>query len=356
MTETLAAQKTGAQNTSFETNEQYSVAYLFFDADQILRTFNPKAGNLFRLDNDTIGKSAHLVRLVPGLPISSFLREAFHSSTDIEKQFRTDEGRWLQVSLYTSFLRDSKGMPTGALVTFVDVTDRISDLKDLERLNADHEAFVYTVSHDFRGPLTNMILLIDLLKAAFGSDDKKEFERLIQMMNKSAQAMKKMINEITDLGRSGAGTIEQNPRVNVENALQDVLLTLKDEIIRTQAKVESKLNVSEVAFLRKDLRSILYTLVSNAIRFSKPGQPPHIVVKTERSGDYSILSVQDFGVGMDNSGQKEVFTRFAKVPTGDDKAGIGLYIANKMISNRGGRLEVESTKGHGTIFTVYIRG
>jgi two-component system phosphate regulon sensor histidine kinase PhoR len=347
MTETLAAQKTGASSISSANDEQSSIACLVFDADQILKSFNPKAGRLLRLNDDSIGKSAKLVRTNPGLPISAFLREALQSKAVIEKQFKTEDGRWLHISIHAT------GPPGGTLITFVDITDRISDLKDLERLNADHETFVYTVSHDFRGPLTNMILLIDLLKAAFGSDDKKEFERLIQMMNKSAQDMKKMINEITDLSRAGA--VEETRTAGVESTLQDVMLTLKEDFVRSQAKVELKLEVPELTFSRNHLRSILCTLVRNAIRFAKPGQPPHIIVKTERSGDYSVLSVQDFGTGIDDSRQKELFSQFTRARKGEPNEGIGLYIANKMISNKGGRLEVESVKGNGTIFTMYIR-
>src|SRR5436190_5902892 len=331
MTETLAAQKMEAQSSSSGNDEHSAAAYLLFDADHILRSYNPKAGRLLKLGSAMIGKPVHRLG-TQDLPISAWLREASQSQTDIEKQFKTEEGRWLQISVYTNYLKKSHDTPGGALVTFVDITDRIGDLKDLERLNADHETFVYTVSHDFRGPLTNMILLIDLLKAAFGSDDKKEFERLIQMMNKSAQDMKKMINEITDRARFAPSAIEQPGRVNVEGCLQDVMLTLKDEVMHSKANVEFKLDVAELTFPRNHLRSILCTLVRNAIRFAKPGQPPRVIVKTERSGDYYVLSVQDFGVGMDDSKQKELFSRFAKIRAGDDNTGIGLYIANKMIS------------------------
>jgi PAS domain S-box-containing protein len=355
MTETLAAHKTGAQSISSGIDDQNSVAYMLFDANQILKDFNPKASRMFGLNKELIGKPAQQVRIISGFSFTSFLQEAYQAKADIEKQFKTEEGRWLQLCAYTGFLKDSHNTPNGAVVTFLDITDRISDLKELERLNADHETFVYTVSHDFRGPLTNMILLIDLLKAAFGSEDKKEFERLIQMMNKSAQDMKKMINEITDFSRSAVKVAERLVSVSVESVLQDVILTMKDDFIRTRAQVEVKLNVAEVPFSRSDLRSILCTLMRNAIRFAKSNQPPRIIVSSERSGDYFILSVQDFGMGMDDNRRKELFSRFTNVKNGEENNGIGLYIANKIISNSGGRLEVESTKGVGTIFTVYLR-
>ena len=100
----------------------------------------------------------------------------------------------------------------------------------------------------------------------------------------------------------------------------------------------------------------MYNLLSNAIKFTPPDQTPEVLVKTEKSGEYTLLSVKDNGVGIEEDKQQEIFSKFTRVRPEVEGSGVGLYIVSKMIGNHGGKIEVESKVNKGTTFNIYLRG
>jgi two-component system, OmpR family, phosphate regulon sensor histidine kinase PhoR len=330
------------------------IPQLFIDADLILRKFSPPAHKYFKFqDTDCgnhIGDIASLKR-VPNLIAS--INEVIKSNEDVEIEIQTEDKRWFQMNILPYIIK-KQNITNGVVITFIDITDRINDKNDIERLNADHETFIYSVSHDFRGPLTNMVLLIQLLKAAKDTNGKEEADRLIEMIDKSAGEMKIMINELTDITKLEADLGKDADPVHIERILEDVKFTLKDKIYQSHAKISSDIAVAELVFPRKNLRSILYNLISNAIKFTAPGKTPEILVKTKKVVGYTLLSVQDNGVGIEEDKQKEIFSKFTRLRTNVEGTGVGLFIVSKMISNQGGKIKVESKLGHGTIFSIYV--
>jgi signal transduction histidine kinase len=241
------------------------------------------------------------------------------------------------------------------VITFVDITGHINDKRDIERINADHETFIYSVSHDFRGPLTNVVLLVELLKTALAHDDKKDINLLMEKIEESANALKTLLNELTDITKIGTDLTDQSVSVNVEQILEDVKLTLKSQIFQSHAKITTNILVPQLQFSKKNLRSILYNLISNAIKFAVPDRTPQIFIKTEEAGRYTLLSVQDNGVGMEEEEQKEIFSKFTRLQPQIDGTGVGLFIVGKMVTNQGGRIEVESKINSGTTFNIYLK-
>ena len=361
MTESIVAEKREIKKL-VELNDELAnyfrntiIPQFFVDADLILRKFSPPAQKYFKFTESDIGRPIQQIASLKRIPdLVENIKEVIETNQDLEKEIQTEDRRWFQMNILPYIIK-KQNIPNGVVVTFIDITDRIRDLKDIERLNADHETFIYSVSHDFRGPLTNMILLIDLLKAVSNSDDKNEFTRLIRMMDKSSRDMKTMINEITDITKIGTDLNDQEESVSIENVLQDIKFTLKDKIHQSNAKISANILVPELKISRKNLRSIMYNLLSNAIKFTPPGQTPEVLVKTEKSGEYTLLSVKDNGVGIAEDKQQEIFSKFTRLRP-EEGSGVGLYIVSKMIGHHGGKIEVESKVDKGTTFNIYLRG
>ena len=166
------------------------------------------------------------------------------------------------------YIVKKQNITNGVVITFIDITGRINDKLDIEKINADHETFIYSVSHDFRGPLTNMVLLLELLRSAFQFDNKADMLNLMDNMERSARSLKTMMYELTDLTKIGSDPNDQPEKVNIGHILEDVRFTLKNQIYQTHAKITTHIDVPELSFSRKNLRSILYNLISNAIKFT----------------------------------------------------------------------------------------
>jgi len=118
--------------------------------------------------------------------------------------------------------------------------------------------------------------------------------------------------------------------------------------------ITTQLEVKEIYFSPKNLRSILYNLVSNALKFSGR-EPPRVHIQTRQEGKYVILSVEDNGIGISQDGMKKLFTIYGRLDMNVEGHGVGLYLANKIIHAAGGDLKVESTPGKGSKFSFYFK-
>jgi two-component system phosphate regulon sensor histidine kinase PhoR len=331
------------------------IPQLFIDADLILRKFSPPANMHFKLLKTDIGKAISEIENLSHLPgLIESIKEVMKNNLDLEKEIQTDDKRWFQMNILPYFIK-KQNLTNGVVITFVDITGRVNDKRDIEILNADHETFIYSLSHDFRGPLTNLIMLVELLKSASAKKDQVEFDQLIQMIEKSATMMKTMIVELTDIVKIGSSTEERANAIHVESILADVKFTLKSQIYQSHAKITTDLAVQDVLFSKKNLRSIMYNLLSNAIKFTAPGKTPEIHIKTENSGEYTLLSVKDNGIGIPEDKQKEIFSKFSRLRPEVEGTGIGLFIVSKMIENHGGKIKVESKMDEGTTFYIFLR-
>ncbi len=331
------------------------IPQLFVDADLILRKFSPPANAHFKLTAPDIGRSIYDIPTLADLDgLVETIQEVVTNNTDLEKEIQTSDNRWFQMNILPYIIK-KENLTNGVVITFVDITERINDKNDIERINADHETFIYTVSHDFRAPLTNMVLLLELLKSAIDKNDRADMDDLLGKAVQSARSMKVMINELTDLTQIGTDLIGNQTAVNVAMVLHDVLFTLKNEIYRTHAKITTHLTIPELYFSKKNLRSILFNLVSNAIKFARPEVTPEVLITTEDAGEFTLLTVKDNGIGIEESKQKEIFTIFTRLRPQTEGTGVGLFIVSKMVCNQGGKIEVESEPMKGTTFSIYFK-
>jgi len=163
----------------------------------------------------------------------------------------------------------------------------------------------------------------------------------------------------------GKLTPEPSPRreaeeelLSFENILEDVRLTLSINIKESGAAIKSEINVSEIYYSRRKLRSIIYNLVNNAIKFRSPDHRPEIFIKTEKASPYIIISVKDNGIGIDKKFVNKLFGKFYRVPAGDlhntKGLGLGLYFAHKIIEAHKGKIIVNSIVGIGTEFKIVL--
>ena len=101
--------------------------------------------------------------------------------------------------------------------------------------------------------------------------------------------------------------------LNFEHILEDVRLTLNENIIESGARIKSEINVSEMIFSRRKLRSILYNLVNNAIKFRSPLRNLEILVSTRQEKEFIVISVKDNGIGIDPSQFDSIFRKILPI-------------------------------------------
>ncbi|MGI4735753.1 MAG: sensor histidine kinase, partial [Janthinobacterium lividum] len=109
-----------------------------------------------------------------------------------------------------------------------------------------------------------------------------------------------------------------------------------------------------VSFAPQHLRSIVYNLLSNALKYRHPTRPPVVELRCRRTNDAVVLEVEDNGLGLTEGQQSQLFGLFQRLHDHVPGTGIGLYMVKRLVENAGGTIAVQSQVGVGTTFTVTL--
>lgn len=248
-------------------------------------------------------------------------------------------------------------------IIIVDVTNEVRKTKDMEKLLKQQEEFFANVSHEFKTPLNVIYSTIQLfniyLKSSSLDDKKPLFEKYLKSITQNCCRLSKLINNILDLSRIDAGFYELNlSNNNIVEVVEDIVVSVADYVevkglnLIFDTDVEEKL----IACDTEKIERIVLNLVTNAIKFSDPGND--IYVNVLDKGDSIEISVTDNGIGIDKADLDMIFDRFAQVDKSLSRnaegTGIGLSIVKSFTELHGGTVRVESEFGKGSKFTVTL--
>ncbi len=330
------------------------IPQLFVDGELKLQKFTPPAMKQFSLSASDVGRSINDIKDNFRFPsIIDNIEHVFKSNEILEKEIQTTDLRWYQMNIIPYVkMRDNK--TDGVIITFVEITIRIKDLKEQEKLIADHEILLDTISHDIKNPLNNLVMAIELFKGV-SPNDEKEFNSLLKIVDTALIKMHKLIKELTEVRKDEYKYKAEEELLNFEHILEDVRLTLSDNIIAANAIITSEINISEITFSRRKLRTIIYNLINNAIKIKAADRQPKIIVTTNKENDFIVISVTDNGIGIDKSKFEAIFSKYYRLENAIEGSGIGLYLVKEIVSNAGGSILLKSDIDKGTEFQVYLK-
>jgi len=225
----------------------------------------------------------------------------------------------------------------------------------LTRTNVDLDTFVYTASHDLKAPITNIesivLALRDTLPAAVQQDEL--VAHLLDLLNQTVARFQITINQLTDVSRLQLAHTGPTEPVVLAPVVQDVRLDLLPAITAAGAQLTVEVPAGlVVSFSPANLRSIVYNLLSNALKYRAPDRPALMHVRAAPTEAGVVLTVQDNGLGMSEVQQRQLFGLFQRLHTHVEGTGVGLYISKRLIENAGGTIAVQSQPNAGTTFTV----
>ncbi|MCB2376419.1 PAS domain-containing protein [Hymenobacter sp. BT635] len=227
---------------------------------------------------------------------------------------------------------------------------------ELRRINEDLDNFVYTASHDLKQPIHNMAgIFEELTRTAYFRDP--EAIKLISMFERALQQIYDTIYNLSELVQVQKLRHElPTEAVALEPLAREVLDSIGEQLANVRAIVTTDFAAAPVVhFVRPNLQSVLYNLVSNALKYAAPKRTPRIHLWSKLEDDHIVLYARDNGVGIDleryGSQLFQMFRRFHDHVSG---SGMGLYLVNRIVQSYGGRIEVQSEVGKGTTFSIYI--
>lgn len=229
--------------------------------------------------------------------------------------------------------------------------------KDLDRVNKNLDTFVYTASHDLKAPISNLEGLLKALEKKLSPQTRQDqrVKQIYQLLYGSVARFKATIADVTEVARIGKESQEDVAAISLAEVLGEVREDLKSQILEAGAHLEQKLDCPEVHFSRKNLKRILYNLLSNACKYRSPDRPLTIRITCRTEEEYQVLTVEDNGLGMDMRHEEKIFALFKRLHTHVEGAGIGLYMVKNILENAGGKVQVESQVDVGSVFKVYFK-
>ena len=225
-------------------------------------------------------------------------------------------------------------------------------------------AFLSNMSHDIRTPMNAIIGFTGL--AVNHIDDKERVKDYLATIARSSEHLLSLINDVLDMSRieSGKMTLHEKPE-----SLSDILHVLRDIVhADIQAKqhnffIDTEGIRNELVYCDKlHLNQVLLNLISNAIKYTRPGGTISLLViqKPAASPDYAAFEFRckDNGIGMSEEFAKTIFDPFTREETttvsGIQGTGLGMAITKNIVEMMGGRITVTSKKGEGTEFIVLL--
>ncbi len=325
-----------------------------FDMEERLININRSAATLLRINFEkTRGKS--IQEVVRNVGLQRFVEQTM-ASGDATEGFITlvDEvERFLQV--HGSILRDGQRRPLGVLVVMNDYTE----LRSLENVRRE---FVANVSHELKTPITSIKGYVEtLLDGAI--NDKEDAVRFLEVVSRQADRLNAIIEDLLSLSRIEQGSDQERIAFEpasvcdvLHSAVQSCSVDAEVKGMRIQLECDPSLRAIVNPPL---LEQAVVNLISNAIKYSDEGK--RIDVTAVRTGTGQLrISVRDEGYGIEAEFLPRLFERFYRIDKARSRklggTGLGLAIVKHIAQAHHGQIDVSSTPGRGSEFTLILPG
>lgn len=364
--------------------EDYAILYL--NREGIVENWNKGAEKIKGYQADEIvGKSFSIFypeyERANGLP-EKLLQKAFEKGKVHHEGFRVrKDGTLFWAYVAITAVHDKEGNVIGFSKVTHDLTDKkkaddklkhnaeqlAEKNRALEKMNAELQSFAYVSSHDLQEPLRKIQTFASRILSKEMhtlTDNAKDYFRRMQ---DAAGRMQILIQDLLAYSRTSA-TDKVFEKTDLNQIAEEVKLDIKETQSDKQAVIDIG-NLGEVRVIPFQFRQLLYNLISNAIKFSKPGITPHVKVEseivkganvsTEKLAPqtlYCHISVSDNGIGFDDQYRKRIFEVFQRLHGKDEYSGtgIGLAIVKKIVDNHNGSISATGALNEGARFDIYL--
>jgi two-component system, OmpR family, phosphate regulon sensor histidine kinase PhoR len=221
---------------------------------------------------------------------------------------------------------------------------------------ARYQQAIHFVTHEMRSPLTAIQGSSEMMGRYNLNDEKRK--QMAQMINSESKRLARMIQTFLDIERLTDGQSEIRAEPFELQAVMDACLQ-RAQPLADRKQIQLRLDQLDPFPLTGDrelMEYAVYNLLTNAVKYS----PPETIVsiRAHAQGQLMRISVTDQGIGMDDKELRNIFKKFYRTrkaeSSGEVGTGIGLSIVDQIVAHHGGRIEVTSTPGKGSCFTIVL--
>jgi len=346
------------------------------ESEQFLRTFveesllaiylyDPQANEIIQANKSFFRLLGYSPNKLDTLTVYDFvdhpkkeIDKAFHdmktnNKSDIgERVWKHKNGQ--QIDVLISYNNISQGGKDIVSVTAQD----IGPLKKLEaklqtKVN-DLNMFVYRSSHDLRGPLASITGIVNLAKME-PNLTAETAHQYMDMITTSTKRLQDILTDLSDIAQITERQIELKP-VLLEAELFKILADLKE--LPNFSRVQINVHVDQTGEYIADERlllAVMQNLIANAINYADlRKKSPYIEIAAKHFPDYTRITVEDNGQGIEKEMHQSVFEMFYRGNEESQGTGLGLFIVRSALEKMGGTIELKSEKDEGSTFTLWL--
>lgn len=220
-------------------------------------------------------------------------------------------------------------------------------MKEKEKI----KTLISDISHQTKTPISNLILYSELIEEGDLSEDMRSN---VEAIKQQAEKLEFLIKSLVKLSRLENGILNLSPRKEeIQPMLQDIYEQYISKAMGKNLELNIEKTTSKATFDRKWTTEALGNIVDNAIKYTNTGE---ITINVKEYEIFTRIDISDTGIGIAETEQAEVFSRFYRSQSvhNDEGVGIGLYLTREIISSEGGYIKLTSELGVGSTFSVYI--
>lgn len=245
------------------------------------------------------------------------------------------------------------------------VAERTTELRvanaELARAARMKDEFLASMSHELRTPLSSILGLSEILQEQLNGPLNEKQHEFLQDIEQSGRHLLSLINDILDVAKIEAGKVELNmDSVSVEGLCRASLQFIRQPVMKKQLKLSLSLDSSITQFVAdpRRVKQILINLLSNAVKFTPQGGAIGLEVIGDQEAGLIHFRVWDRGIGIAKENLERLFNPFTQLDSRLARqyngTGLGLALVRRLTELHGGTVEVESSLGKGTAFTVAL--
>lgn len=265
---------------------------------------------------------------------------------------------WIRDILNFVYENNKPVISRGIMIDITIMKEAEKDLNDSLQLVTEQNKrllnFSYIVSHNLRSHTSNIESIIALIESAESEEERKEMMLLLKSVSDSLDETMEHLNEVVNINTNINLSIKP---LNLNNYVDKAKEVLTDQIQTNEVTFIT--NIPENATINYNsayLESILYNLISNAIRYRHKQRKPIISIHLYKEMDKDVIEISDNGMGIDlKRNADKIFGMYKTFSNNPDAKGIGLFITKNQIDAMGGTIKVKSTLDIGTSFKIYTK-
>jgi len=321
------------------------------DKNERIITINDAAAKIFGFSSSKL-KTRYIFEIARHYELQKFIQKALKIHESVEDDIVIAGDKEMILNIYSTALYGSGNRHIGTLIIFHDITR-------IRRLETMHKDFAANVSHELKTPLTAIKGFVETLQQMMVTNEIKESETFLKIIEKNVNRLIDLINDLLDLSKLERlqGTNIQFQKHNIAALIQTAVQNCSSTIEKKNTPVSIECPEDTTAMVDIILiEQAITNLLDNAIKYSPDGKPIKITIT--KQGPYIEMRIQDNGNGIKKEHLTKIFNRFYRVDRGRSRneggTGLGLAIVKHIIQYHNGKIDVTSKLGSGSCFKISL--